>query len=294
MMDYGRLVTAMATPFTADGEVDVEGIRTLVDHLISTGTTAIVACGTTGESPALSHAEKLLVFEKTIEFAAGRVPVIAGTGGNNTQASVELSREAERLGADGLLLVTPYYNKPTQEGLYQHFRRVAESVSIPVMLYNVPGRTAVNLEPRTVLRLAEDVPNIIALKEASGSLAQMLEVAANKPDDFYLYSGDDKFTVPLLSIGGYGVVSVASHVVGLEMTEMINAFVTGDVYTAATWSQRLLPIFDALFRVTSPSPLKAALRLMGLPAGPVRLPLAEAPESVVEELRQELKRLGKL
>jgi 4-hydroxy-tetrahydrodipicolinate synthase len=293
-MDFGRLVTAMATPFRADGTVDVDGIRTLVDHLIATGTTAIVACGTTGESPALSHEEKLLVFEKTLEFAAGRVPVIAGTGGNNTDVSIELSKEAERLGVDGLLLVTPYYNKPTQEGLYRHFRAIAESVSIPVMLYNVPGRTAVNLEPQTVLRLAADVPNITALKEASGNFSQILEIAAKKPDDFLLYSGDDKFTLPMLAVGGYGVVSVASHLVGQEMTEMINAYVTGDVYTAATWSARLLPIFEALFRVTNPSPLKAALKLLGLPAGPVRLPLAEAPQAVIDELKEELKRLGKL
>ncbi|MCL6632729.1 MAG: 4-hydroxy-tetrahydrodipicolinate synthase [Alicyclobacillus herbarius] len=292
-MDFGRIVTAMATPFTADGALDVAGLERLINHLLETGTTCLLAAGTTGESPTLTHTEKLRLFESTLRFADGRVPVMAGTGTNDTRASIELSREAARLGVHGLLLVTPYYNKPSQEGLYHHFAAIAEAVDLPIMLYNVPGRTAVNIDVDTALRLAE-VPNIVALKEASGNFAQILEIAARKPDDFLLYSGDDKFTLPMMAVGGYGVVSVASHVVGLEIQEMIHSFLAGDHRAAATWSGRLLPIFEALFRTTSPSPLKAALELLGLPSGGVRLPLVAAGDAVVEELRRELTRLGKL
>ncbi|MCL6597314.1 MAG: 4-hydroxy-tetrahydrodipicolinate synthase [Alicyclobacillus macrosporangiidus] len=291
-MDFGRLVTAMATPFKPDGSLDESGLKSLVDHLIETGTTAIVACGTTGESPTLSHEEKLKVFEWTVRAAEGRVPVIAGTGSNDTTGSIALSREAQALGVDGVLLVSPYYNRPTQEGLYAHFSAIAEAVDLPVMVYNIPSRTGVNIEVDTMLRLAQ-VPNITSVKEASGNFSHILRLAAEKPDDLFLYSGDDKFTLPMMAVGGYGVVSVASHVVGPEMRAMIDAFVSGDTATARDWANRLLPVFEALFRVTSPSPLKAALRLLGLPGGGVRLPLVEAPDSVVEELRRELNRLGK-
>ena len=291
-MEFGRLLTAMATPFTSDGQLDETGLEDLVNHLITTGTTAIVACGTTGESPTLSRIEKLRLFERTLHYANGRVPVIAGTGGNNTAEAVLLSKEAKELGADGLLLVSPYYNRPSQEGLYVHFRMIAEAVPLPVMLYNIPGRTGVNIDPETALSLAE-VPNIVALKEASANFAQIAQIAAAKPDDLLLYSGDDKFTLPMMALGGYGVVSVASHVVGLEMKQMIEAFVTGDVLAAAVWNGRLLPMFEALFLTSSPAPLKAALKLLGLPGGSVRLPLMDAPEGVVLQLRQELNRLGR-
>jgi 4-hydroxy-tetrahydrodipicolinate synthase len=292
-VDFGRLVTAMATPFHSDGSLDESGLKSLVDHLIATGTTAIVACGTTGESPTLSHEEKLKVFEWTLRAADGRVPVIAGTGSNSTAGSIALSREAQALGVDGLLLVSPYYNRPTQEGLYAHFSAIAEAVDLPVMVYNIPSRTGVNIEVDTMLRLAQ-VPNITSVKEASGDFSHILRLAAEKPDDLILYSGDDKFTLPMMAVGGYGVVSVASHVVGPEMRAMIDAFVAGDTATARDWANRLLPVFEALFRVTSPAPLKAALRMLGLPGGGLRLPLVEAPASVVEELRRELNRLGKL
>ncbi|MCL6627809.1 MAG: 4-hydroxy-tetrahydrodipicolinate synthase [Alicyclobacillus shizuokensis] len=292
-MDFGRIVTAMATPFTSAGDLDVVGLERLIHHLLDTGTTCLLAAGTTGESPTLTHEEKLRLFEHTLRLADGRVPVMAGTGTNDTRTSIELSREAQQMGVHGLLLVTPYYNKPSQEGLYRHFAAVAEAVDIPIMLYNVPGRTAVNMDVETVLRLSE-IPNIVALKEASGNFSQILEIAARKPDDFLLYSGDDKFTLPMMAVGGYGVVSVASHVVGLEIREMIDAFLGGDHRRAAAWSGRLLPIFEALFRTTSPSPLKAALQLLDVPVGGVRLPLVPAGESVVEELKRELIRLRKL
>lgn len=292
-MDFGSLITAMATPFTADGQLDVGGVKQLVDHLIATGTTAIVAAGTTGESPTLSHDEKLTLFQETLKAAAGRVPVIAGTGSNNTAETVKLSQEAEAIGVDGLLLVSPYYNKPSQEGMLRHFQAVARAVHLPIMLYNIPGRTAINLDVATVLELANE-PNIVALKESSWNFQYVLDIAAQKPDDFDLYSGDDKLTLPIMSVGGRGVVSVASHVVGAEMAQMIAAFEQGDHQASADWNARLLPVFDALFATTSPSPLKAGLAALGLPAGSVRLPLVEAPESIASKLREELKRLGKL
>jgi 4-hydroxy-tetrahydrodipicolinate synthase len=292
-MDFGSLVTAMATPFTPDGALDVAGVHKLVDHLIETGTTAIVAAGTTGESPTLTHEEKLTLFRAVVERSNGRVPVLAGTGSNNTAETVLLSKEAVETGVDGLLLVTPYYNKPSQAGLVKHFETVAAAVDLPIMLYNIPGRTSINLDVPSVMHLAQ-VTNIVALKESSWNFAYVLDVAARKPDDFWLYSGDDKLTLPILSVGGRGVVSVASHVVGPEMAEMIAAFQRGDHAAAAAWNARLLPVFDALFATTSPAPLKAALKAMDLPAGQVRLPLVDAPESVAQLVTGELQRLGKL
>lgn len=292
-MEFGRLLTAMITPFQADGRLDESGLKTLIDHLLATGTTAIVASGTTGESPTLSHDEKLRLFELTVQHVAGRVPVLAGTGGNNTETSLTLSREAVEIGVDGLLLVSPYYNRPSQDGLYAHFRTIAEAAQVPVMLYNIPGRTGVNIDTGTILKLAE-LPNVVAVKEASGNFAQIAQIAAEKPDDFFLYSGDDKFTLPMMALGGFGIVSVASHVVGPEMSEMIAAFVEGNVREAAVWSGRLLPIFETLFQAPNPAPLKAAMEFLGLPGGTVRLPLVSAPESLVEQLRFELGRLGKI
>lgn len=292
-MDLGRLVTALITPFSADGQLDEQGIDRIVHHCIETGTTGIVACGTTGESPTLTHEEKLRVFRLVLQASAGRVPVLAGTSSNDTASSIALSREAEALGVDGLLLVAPYYNKPTQDGLYAHFRTIADAVSIPVMLYNIPGRCGVNIDVPTVLRLAR-VPNIFAVKEASGDITQIARIAAEKPDDFLLYSGDDKMTLPVLALGGTGVVSVAAHLVGPEMKAMIDAYLTGRVHEAADWNGRLLPIFEGLFRVSNPAPLKAGLNLLGLPGGEVRLPLVSAPADVVAFLAEELLRLGKL
>jgi len=292
-MHFGRLLTAMATPFCADGSLDVAGLPRLVNHLIDTGTTAIVVCGTTGESPTLSHDEKCVVFEQTIAAAAGRVPVIAGTGGNNTADSVALSKEAAQLGANGLLLVAPFYNRPSQDGLYAHFKQIADAVSLPVMLYNIPGRTGVNIDTSTILRLAE-VDNIFAVKEASGNFSQILHLAAEKPDDFLIYSGDDKFTLPMLAIGAYGVVSVAAHIVGEELTHLLDAFREGRNTDASILAARLLPFMEQLFIAPSPAPLKAALQMIGVPAGGVRLPLVEAPEDVVCRMRTLLKQLGKL
>lgn len=280
-LPWGRVITAMATPFDADGRIDRAAVERLVDYLFSHGSDGLVVSGTTGESPVLSSAEKLQIFQWASEAAHGRGAIIAGVGSYNTAESIQLAHEAAELGVDGLLLVTPYYNKPSQEGLYRHFRAIAEATSLPVMLYNVPGRTSVNLEARTTLRLATDVPNIVAVKEASGNIIQATEIVAGAPDGFRLYSGEDALVLPLLAIGGYGVVSVSAHIVGPDLQAMVAAHLRGDTQEAARLHARMLPIVRALFQPTTPSPvpLKAALELLGLPVGAPRLPLAPATEA---------------
>lgn len=292
-MDFGSLITAMVTPFDAAGEVDESKLRPLVDHLINTGTTAIVAVGTTGESPTLTHDEKLRVFDATLKAVDGRIPVLAGTGSNATRESVQLTIEAARLGVQGILLVAPYYNRPSQDGLYAHFTTVAESTTLPIMIYNVPARTGVNIQAETVLELS-NVPNIVALKEAHSDFSQILHIAAEKPDDFLLYCGDDKLTLPMLSVGAAGVVSVASHVVGRQMRTMMDLFWQGQTDEAAYWSGRLLPIFEAMFATASPSPLKEALSIIGLDVGSVRAPLVPASSALREHLVTLLNRLGEV
>jgi 4-hydroxy-tetrahydrodipicolinate synthase len=282
------LLTAMVTPFDDNMNIDYGRLDELIEHLIATGTTTIVVSGTTGESPTLTHDEKISLFKHVVEKAAGRVKVVAGTSSNNTHASAKLSQEAEAAGVDGLLLVVPYYNKPSQEGMYQHFKAIAESVKIPCILYNIPGRTGVNMTSETTLRLAE-IENVVATKESSGDFNQISEIISRAPEGFKVYSGDDYLTLPMLSVGAYGIVSVASHVVGREMTSMINAFVEGRVEEAAKWHQKLLPIFQGLFLATNPTLVKAALNMSGIPVGGVRLPLVEAAPELVEEVRKRLK-----
>jgi 4-hydroxy-tetrahydrodipicolinate synthase len=289
-MDYGRMVTAMVTPFQEDGSIDFTMFDRLLEHLVATGTTAVVVAGTTGESPVLSHEEKLSLFARAVQTARGRIKVIAGTGSNNTAASIALTKEAEQLGVDGIMLVAPYYNKPSQDGLYEHFKAVAQATRLPVMLYNIPGRCGVNIDAETVVRLAQ-VDNITSVKEASGDLSQMAEIIARTPDDFYLYSGDDKVLLPVMAIGGHGVVSVASHVVGPQMMKMIQSFVTGDVSAAAAWHRRLLPVFEGLFEAPNPVLVKEALTLRGLPCGKVRLPLVPASEAQRARIRKILEQV---
>ncbi|WML49238.1 4-hydroxy-tetrahydrodipicolinate synthase [Neobacillus sp. PS3-34] len=277
MVNFGRVSTAMVTPFDKKGHIDFAKTTQLINHLIENGTDSLVVAGTTGESPTLSKEEKLALFDHVVKAVDKRIPVIAGTGSNDTYASIELTKKAEQLGVDAVLVVAPYYNKPNQEGLYQHFKAVAEATSLPVMLYNVPGRTVANLLPQTVIRLSE-ISNIVAVKEASGDLNAMTHIIANTPDDFLLYSGDDGITVPVLSIGGTGIVSVASHVIGNEMQDMINAFLNRDLETAAKLHQKLLPIMEGMFAAPSPAPVKTALQLKGLDVGSVRLPLVPLTE----------------
>lgn len=271
-MDFGQLLTAMVTPFNENQEVDLEKTTRLVHFLTDNGTDSLVVSGTTGESATLSTEEKLMLFEHVVKAAEGRGAVIAGTGNNNTKASIELTREAERLGVDGIMLVAPYYNRPSQEGLYEHFKAIAEATTLPIMVYNIPSRSSVNIEFETIVKLSQ-IENIVSVKEASGDLDQMSKIIENTPDDFQLYSGDDSMTLPVLSIGGSGVVSVASHIIGNEMQLMINAFKNGELKTAARIHRLMLPVVKALFSQPSPSPLKAALELQGLDTGILRLPL---------------------
>lgn len=277
MIDFGRVSTAMVTPFDKKGNLDFGKTATLINYLIENGSDSLVIAGTTGESPTLSAEEKIALLRHVVNVVGKRVPVIMGTGSNNTYASIELTRRAEANGADAVMLVAPYYSKTNQEGLYQHFKAIADSTALPVMLYNIPGRSAVNIEPETICRLSK-ISNIVAVKEASGNLNAMTEIIANTDEDFRLYSGDDALTLPVLAIGGAGVVSVASHVVGNDMQQMIQSFVTGDLREAAREHQRLLPLTTALFAAPNPTPVKTALQLSGIDVGGVRLPLVPLTE----------------
>ncbi|MDR6224232.1 4-hydroxy-tetrahydrodipicolinate synthase [Desmospora profundinema] len=272
-MQFGRLLTAMITPFTSDGTVDWLRFDAVLEHLINQGSESVVIAGTTGESPTLSQDEKLQLFKRAVERAQGRVKVIAGTGSNQTAAAQELTQKAEATGVDGVMLVVPYYNRPTQEGLYQHFRAVAETTSLPVMLYNVPGRTAVHMDVETMARLTHDVLNITAVKESSGRLVDVMKLAARKREDVALYSGMDELVVPYLASGADGVVSVASHVAGLEMKRMMEAYFNGETNEATAIQQKLLPLVEALFMTSSPAPLKYMLARMGICEEHVRLPI---------------------
>lgn len=287
-MKMNRLLTAMVTPFNQAGEVDFDVTTKLVNHLLENGTEGLIVAGTTGESPTLTSEEKKALFQHVVQVVSGRVPVIAGTGTNNTRESIELTKMAEEAGVDGIMLVNPYYNKPNQTGLYEHFKTIAESTKLPIMLYNIPGRTSINMDPNTIIQLSK-IDNITSVKEASGDLDAIAKIIENTPEDFYVYSGDDSLTLPLLSIGGHGVVSVASHVVGNEMNEMINAFINGEVNKAASLHRELLPLMNALFIAPNPTPVKAALEMIGLNVGTVRLPLVPLSEKEEEILRNALK-----
>lgn len=292
-VNWGPVVTAMVTPFDENLEVNYDAAQALAELLIQTGSTGLVVSGTTGESPTLTHEEKVTLFREVKNAVGNRAAVLAGTSTYDTAESVRLSQEAERVGVDGLLLVAPYYNRPSQEGLYQHFKTIAHAVDLPVMIYNIPGRTGVNVEPATLLRLAE-INNIVAVKEASGNLNQMSEICAGAPEGFLVYSGDDSLTLPLLAVGGVGVVSVASHVVGRDIRRMCEAFLAGQVKEATKLHHRMLPLFKALFCTTNPVPVKTALNLMGAKVGSVRLPLVEANDREKEIIRKALSEYGLL
>jgi 4-hydroxy-tetrahydrodipicolinate synthase len=264
--------TALVTPFSKDGTVDVEALRRLVEFQLREGIDFLVPCGTTGETPALEHEEYLGVLRVVVEEVAKKVPVIAGVGGNNTKRVGALAAEVETLGVNGILSVAPYYNKPTQEGLYQHFKAVAESTKLPVILYNVPGRTSSNIEPATVARLAE-ISNIIGIKEASGSITQQMEVLSRVPSDFRVLSGDDSFTFPLMALGGAGIISVVSNEIPRQMTNLAHLMLEGKFAEARKLHFQLLPLMQANFIETNPIPVKAALAMMGLIEEVYRLPM---------------------
>lgn len=272
MISFGKVITAMVTPFDYKGNIDFAKTTQLVDYLIENGTDSIIVSGTTGESPTLSTEEKLALFQHVVKVSDNRAKIIAGTGSNNTYASIELTKKAEKIGVDGLLLVAPYYNKPNQQGLYEHFKAIAESTELPIMLYNIPGRTSVTIGLDTIIKLSA-IQNIVALKESTGDLATATAIIANTDESFQLYSGDDYLTLPMLSIGAKGVVSVASHIVGNEMQEMIKTFESGETQKAALMHQRLLPVMNGMFIAPNPAPVKTALQMKGIDVGSVRLPL---------------------
>jgi 4-hydroxy-tetrahydrodipicolinate synthase len=281
--ELGRLMTAMVTPFKADGAVDYDAAQRLARILVEDGSDGIVVAGTTGESPTLSDQEKIELV-RCVKEAIGERAVVAGTGSNDTHHSIELSQRAIDAGADALLCVVPYYSKPTQEGMYRHFRAIAEETGAPVIMYNIQGRTGVNMTAATTLRCAA-VQGIVGVKEASGDIDQMGLVCAGKPAGFQVWSGDDSFTLPLLAVGGYGVICVVSHVAGSAMKRMIESHIAGDNDAARAIHQRLLPVIKALMTTASnPIPVKSVLNELGFPAGPFRLPLAPMPEADLEKL----------
>ena len=289
---FGGMLTALVTPFRDDA-VDEAALRELVERQIAAGIDGLVPCGSTGESATMTHSEHRRVMEIVVEAAAGRVPVVAGTGSNNTREAIELTRHARDAGAQGALLISPYYNKPTQEGLLAHYRAVADEVGLPLLVYNIPGRTASNVLPETIAQLARH-PQIVGVKEASGNPDQMAEVIRTCPDDFSVLSGDDALTLPLLGIGGRGVISTSANVAPREMAELVNAFREGDAVRAREIHYRLMPLFDALFCETNPIPVKTALAMMGVIGPEIRLPLLPLSEPHQEPLRAVLKDLGVL
>ncbi|MFZ5645769.1 MAG: 4-hydroxy-tetrahydrodipicolinate synthase [Bacillota bacterium] len=283
--DFGRVLTAMITPFNKEMAVDYNVARKLARHLAESGSDGLVVCGTTGESPTLTREEKIELFRVVVEEVGGKAVVIAGTGGNSTAASIELTQAAEKVGVDGVMTVCPYYNKPSQEGLFQHFKAIASSTDLPVMLYNIPGRTGINMLPSTVVRLAE-INNIIAIKEAAGSMDQVSELRRSLPDGFAIYSGDDSLTLPMMALGAKGVVSVVSHVVGSQLSKMVDAFTAGNTTLATQIHAQLFPVFKGLFITTNPVPVKAAMSLLGWQVGGPRLPLVEATAAEKEEIKR--------
>ncbi|MCX7969997.1 MAG: 4-hydroxy-tetrahydrodipicolinate synthase [Negativicutes bacterium] len=288
---FGRVITAMVTPFTADGRVDYNAAARLANFLIDTGSDGVVVSGSTGEAATLSDEEKINLFRTVVEAVGGRGTVIAGTGTNDTRDTVMMTQEAEKIGANLAMVVGPYYNKPTQEGYVRHFRTVAENTGLPIMIYNVPGRTAGNILPATVAQLSQ-ISNIVAIKEASGNLEQVSEIARLAGDSFMIYSGDDILTLPMLALGARGVVSVAGHVVASPLQKMIAAFLAGDLETARTEHLRLVPFFRAIFCTTNPIPIKAAVSLLGQCQHFVRSPLVEASPAEFETVRRAMNDLG--
>jgi 4-hydroxy-tetrahydrodipicolinate synthase len=286
--------TALITPFRMDGSLDEPAVKRLVRRQLDAGIHFVSPCGTTGEAPTLSHHEKLRINELVVEEVNGQVPVLAGAGGYDTREVIALARDLEKVGVDGILSVTPYYNKPTQEGLYQHFKTIAGSTRLPIMLYNVPGRTGVNMEPKTIARLAE-IPSIVAVKEAAGNVVQMSEIVAATPDDFLMLSGDDPLTVATMAVGGVGVVSVASNEAPAEMVQIVEFCEKGDYAAARKLHHWLLPLIQVNFAESSPIPCKAAMAAMGLIEESYRLPLVPPTPATREKIvgvLQQLRILG--
>jgi len=288
MKELGRLITAMVTPFDEEGEVNYEQAKKLALALLNSGSDGILVVGTTGESPTLIREEELRLFSEVKSAVGERGTVIAGTGSNSTAEALATTKGAEQIGVDACLLVVPYYNKPTQEGLYQHFKTIAESTSLPCILYNVPSRTVTSLSADTTIKLSH-IDNIIGIKEASGNLGQVAKIISNTGQDFLVWSGNDGDTLPILTLGGYGVISVASHLVGNQIKAMIDNFINGKTGEAASIHRRLLPLINALFIVSNPIPVKYALNHIGFNVGKPRLPLTKPDEKSAAVIRDTLK-----
>jgi len=285
----GRLLTAMVTPFNDRGEVDYQQAKELALSLLDSGSDGVVVSGTTGESPTLRREEKLRLFAEIKSAIADRGAVVAGTGNYDTRESQELTREAEKIGVDACLLAVPYYNRPTQQGLWEHFKVIAQSTTLPCIIYNVPSRTVTNLAADTLIKLSQ-IGNIVGVKEASGNLGQIAEVIQGVREDFSVYSGNDSDTLPILSLGGYGVISVASHLVGIQIKDMMEKFLDGKPQEAAKIHRYLLPLVNALFTVSNPMPVKWALNYVGFPVGKPRLPLVEPDEKSADLIKATLKK----
>lgn len=284
--------TAIVTPMNADGSVNYESFKRMVEFQIENGTDAIVVCGTTGEASTLTHEEHLDVIRYCVEVVNKRIPVVAGTGSNCTETAIYLSTEAEKAGADGLLVVSPYYNKATQNGLYAHFKAVADAVKIPILLYNVQGRTGMNIAPATIIRLCEDCENIVGVKEASGNISQVAKIASLAKGKVDIYSGNDDQIIPIMSLGGKGVISVLSNVAPRQTHEICAKYLAGDVVEAAKMQLDAIELIDALFCEVNPIPVKKALNLMGMEAGGLRLPLTEMEEATTARLKAAMEAYG--
>ena len=291
MVDFGKVITAMVTPFKEDGSVNYDVAEKLAAHLAENGTDTFVVCGTTGESPSMTWDEEYQLFKCVLQAVSGKAKVIAGCGSNSTKEAIGATQEAAKMGVHGSLQVVPYYNKPPQAGLYRHFQAIAEAVpELPLLLYNVPGRTGQNLQPQTVARLAE-IENIIGIKESTGNIDQASQMRRLTPSEFQIYSGDDYMTLPLLSVGAKGIVSVASHLVGLQLQQMIQAFEAGKIEAARDIHLKLFPLFKVLFATANPIPVKAALNLQGWDVGSTRLPLYESESELTQQLETVLEEL---
>lgn len=278
---------ALVTPFK-NNRVDVEKLKELVEFHVKKGTSGIVPCGTTGESPTLSHEEHRVVIETVVKAVNGRIKVIAGTGSNNTNEAIELTRFAKKVGADGCLVITPYYNKPTQNGLHLHFKKIAETVDVPIVMYNVPGRTGINMLPSTAAKLSK-IKNIVGLKEASGNITQISQIVRECTEEFDVLSGDDAMTFPILAVGGKGVISVAANIMPAEVAGLVEAFNRGDINKSRKMHLKMLPFFGAMFYETNPIPVKTSMNLMGMISEEIRLPLCKMSDENLRKLKTTLK-----
>ena len=285
----GEVITAMVTPFTEDLSIDYPSLEKLINHLIETGSDSILVAGTTGETPTMTHEEEHEMFYFVKKIVNGRVKVIMGAGSNSTQTAVESSKKAQDLGADAILSVVPYYNKPSQKGMYEHFSTIAKSVDLPIILYNIPGRTGVNMQPSTIAKLAQEYKNIVAVKQSNADLDLISEIKMLAPDDFMIYSGDDSLTLPMMSLGAYGVISVASHIAGKEIKEMIRLFKIGKINEALKMHIKLYPMFRKIFMAPNPVPVKSALASMGIIKEYVRKPLVALDDAEKSELMSVVK-----